>query len=107
MVRATATLTLALPKRVSPLLLGVGEVYCCRHRTSGRVYAELGIEVPALFEGGQVIRPLRPDERPTSQSGHGDRPLAWRTPADAVRLIFSGATFATAARIALVVGTLL
>jgi NAD(P)H-hydrate epimerase len=105
-VRTTATLTLALPKTGLVGAPEVGELYLADISVPRRVYAELGLRVPTLFDRGPIVRLGRPEdaapERPATESG-----LAWGTPAQAARLIASGATFATAARIALVVGTLL
>jgi NAD(P)H-hydrate epimerase len=56
-VRATATLTLALPK---PGLVGapeiVGELYLADLSIPSALYAELGIQVPPIFAGGPILR---------------------------------------------------
>lgn len=66
----------------------------------------MGIERRGLRDRWRGVRLLRPADPPLPEITV-DRPLAWRTPVEAVRLIVTGATLATAARIALVVGTLL
>jgi len=104
-IRATATLTLALPKAglvESPV---AGELYLADISVPRSVYAELGLQVPELFDRAPLVR-LRQGADPVIGPADGT-PLAWRTPLEAVRLILIGATFATGARIALVVGTLL
>ena len=106
-VRATATMTLGLPK---PGLLSapeVGELCLADISIPGRVYAEFGlVGVPVLFAEGPVLRLGGPDE-PMDVAVAGAEGSAWRTWREATRLIVVGATFATAVRIALVVGTLL
>jgi len=103
-VRATATMTLALPKPALIHALEVGELYLADISVPRQVYAELGISITSLFSDGPVVRLVRPAEADAPAAGTD---LAWRTGREAARLILSGATFATAGRIALVVGTLL
>lgn len=105
-VTATATLTLALPKAGLIGAPEVGELYVADISVPRRVYAELGIEVPPLFARGPVVRLLRPGDEQVPEVTT-DSVLAWHSPLDAVRLIVTGKTFATASLIALVVGTLL
>jgi hypothetical protein len=104
-IRAAATLTLALPKAGLIDAQEVGELYLADISVPRTAYAVLGVEVPEIFDRAPVVR-LRQGADPVHALA-GDTPLAWRTPLDAVRLILTGATFATGARIALVVGTLL
>jgi NAD(P)H-hydrate epimerase len=105
-VRATATLTLALPKTGLVGAPEVGELYLADISVPHRVYAELGLQVPALFDAGPIVLLGLPEVAVAARRAP-DSDLAWRTPVQAARLIAGGATFATAARIALVVGTLL
>ena len=105
-VRATATMTLALPKHGLLTAPETGELYLADISVPSRLYAELGMTVPVLFARGPVVR-LRPGDEPGVGAAPKESDLAWRTWWQAGRLIATGATFATAARIALVVGTLL
>lgn len=109
-VRATATLTLALPKHGLHGAPEVGDLYLGDISVPQRLYTELGVQVPVLFADGPVLRldgPEAPSDVAAAEEGDDVPGLAWRTWRDAAKLIVAGATFATAARIALVVGTLL
>ncbi|GAB3257836.1 NAD(P)H-hydrate epimerase [Nocardioides dilutus] len=105
-VHATATMTLALPKHGLLTAPETGELYLADISVPSRLYSELGLAVPVLFTHGPVVRLRRADE-PAATIAPEASDLAWRTWWQAGRLIATGATFATAARIALVVGTLL
>ena len=105
-VHATATMTLALPKHGLLTAPETGELYLADISVPSRLYAELGLEVPVLFTHGPLVRLRRADE-PEVAAAPEAPDLAWRTWWQAGRLIATGATFATGARIALVVGTLL
>lgn len=105
-VHATATMTLALPKHGLLTAPETGELYLADISVPRRLYAGLGVEVPVLFARGPVVRLRRADE-PAVGAASETPDLAWRTWWHAGRLIATGATFAPAAQIALVVGTLL
>ncbi|GAW49233.1 NAD(P)H-hydrate epimerase [Nocardioides sp. PD653] len=111
-VHAAATMTLALPKQGLLAAPETGELYLADISVPNRLYAELGLEVPVLFPSGGLRRLRAPDE-PTEDDAAPERvdlettELAWRSWWQAGRLIATGATFATATRIALVVGTVL
>lgn len=58
-VRATATLTLALPKtglRAPEALPYVGELYLADISVPPQLFAGLGIEIPAIFHGGMIVK---------------------------------------------------
>jgi NAD(P)H-hydrate epimerase len=58
-IRATATLTLALPKtglRAPQAQAFVGEVFLADIGVPPEVYRDIGLEVRALFAGGSIIR---------------------------------------------------
>lgn len=104
-VRATATMTLALPKSGLIASDEVGELYVADISVPNRVLTALGIDSPRLFDRGPIAR---------LAGGKNATPLrlskvtpTWSTPVECLRLIVTGATFSTAVRIALVVGTLL
>jgi NAD(P)H-hydrate epimerase len=61
-VRAAATLTLALPKTGLVGSPEVGELYLADISVPVRIYAEIGLESPRLFDEGQLVRLLRPVE---------------------------------------------
>jgi NAD(P)H-hydrate epimerase len=61
-VRAAATLTLALPKTGLVGSPEVGELYLADISVPVRLYAEMGLETPRLFDEGQLVRLVRPGE---------------------------------------------
>jgi NAD(P)H-hydrate epimerase len=59
-VVVAATLTLALPKTGLVGSPEVGELYLADISVPARIYAEMGLETPRLFDEGQLVRLLRP-----------------------------------------------
>lgn len=55
-VRATATLTLGLPKTGLLHASEVGELYLADISIPPKVYERLGVRVPVLFASGQILR---------------------------------------------------
>lgn len=55
-VRATATVTLALPKQGLLDAPEVGELYLADISVPAAVYRDLGLQVPVLFGAGQIVR---------------------------------------------------
>jgi NAD(P)H-hydrate epimerase len=102
-VRADATMTLALPKAGLLRSEHVGDLYLADISVPDSVYARLGLDLPPLFDQAQIVAL----DGPVPGRAPSPPALGWRTYGDAARLILRGATFGTASRIALVVGTLL
>lgn len=103
-VRAAATMTLALPKPGLLKAPEMGELYLADISVPPALYRQVGLEVPPVFERGPVRRIRLPGE-PALHTAAST--LEWTTWWQALRLIVTGRTSATALRIALVVGTVL